>query len=147
MAVLSNCSGNYTFFLARYIRGLLFDEWSRLLYSLPGYLTSYSSYVAVVVMGIYIIIPLGIITTMFSGVLGGSVYFRPVGPGIVFRIIGIGAAAAVGLAGVWGIPRLKRKYFWKTLIVWKPPIFLIALRLFLASVGFSYIAYVLSLLL
>jgi putative ATP-binding cassette transporter len=147
VAVLCNCSGGYSIFLARYIRGLLFDEQSMLLYFIPGYLTPISSYAAVVLLGFYIVIPLGIIIAMLSGVLSRSVFFRPVGMSIVFRILGVGAGVAAGLAAGWLLPGLKRKYFWKTLIVWKPPIFLAALRLFLASVGLSYIAYVLSILL
>lgn len=146
VAVLSNCSSNNTFILMRYIRLLLFDDQARGFYFLPGYLYSPFSYAALVLLIIFLAFPLGIIVINISGFLTGSLYLRHVRPETLERMIGAGLGISAFLLAAWRLPGLKWKYFWKTLLVWKPPVFSYALRLFLASVGIGYVAYVIFLL-
>lgn len=145
-AILSNCSSNGTYLLMKFLRVLLFDEQNRGIYYLPGYLFSPFSYVSLFFLVIYVAFLLGIIFITIHGIFSGSLYFRPVRPEVLESIIGIGMGIIFSLLAAWRLPRLKWKYFWKTLLVWKPPAFTYALRLFLASVGITYLAYVLSLL-
>lgn len=147
VAILSNCSGNNTYILLRYIRRLLFNDRDRRYYILPGHLFSPLSYVSLFGLAIYLPFILGLLLINISGVLTGSLHLRPLRPEIVIHIIGIGGGIAVFLLVAWLLPKTRWKYFWKTLEVWKPPVFSFALRLFLVSLGLSYLAYILSLLL
>ncbi len=146
VAILTNSNSRYAYVLGSYIRKFLFDEEIRRIYYMPSYLsTRYSSKIAFM-LSLYLTAAVCILISMILDILGGGRQLHPITAEILIYLIGTGLGIAVLLMAAWLIPKIKRKYFWKTLIVWKPRIFSIALRLFLTSIGISYIIYVLSLI-
>jgi hypothetical protein len=145
VAICTNSNSMYSYVLGSYIRQFLFDEKVRSIYYIPRYLSvRYSSKIAFM-LGLYLTAAVCILISMILDILGGGRQFQPITTGILTRLTGTALGIALLSMTAWLIPKIKRKFFWKTLIVWKPRIFLIALRLFLASIGISYIIYLLSL--
>jgi len=145
VAICTNSNSMYSYVLGSYIRQFLFDEKVRSIYYIPRYLSvRYSSKIAFM-LGLYLTAAVCILISMILDMLGGGRQFQPITTGILTRLTGTALGIALVSMTAWLIPKIKRKFFWKTLIVWKPRIFSIALRLFLASIGISYIIYLLSL--
>ncbi len=146
VAILTNSNSMYSYLLMSYIRKLLFDEKVRRIFYLPNYLSvRYSSKIAFMLC-LYLPAAAGILLSMILDIPGGGRQFQPITAEVLIQLFGTGFGIAVLLMAAWLIPKIKRKFFWKTLKVWKPRIFSIALRLFLASIGISYIIYVLALI-
>jgi len=146
VAILTNSNSRYASVLGSYIRKFLFDEKVRGIYYMPSYLSMrYSSKIAFM-LSLYLTAAVWFLISMILDMFGGGRQFQPITMGILTQLTGTGLGIALLLMTAWLIPKIKRKFFWKTLIVWKPRIFSIALRLFLASIGISYIIYVLSLI-
>ena len=145
IAVLSNSNSMETFAIANFVKWFLFNEREPRGVYLPGFQYTRFSWFMTVVSGIFLAGAAAGVILKVQALLTGMSRFLPVTLETLTRAAGTGLALVAALAVGRYAPKLKWKYFWETLIVWKPRIFLIALRLFLTSVGAGYFLYLLSL--
>jgi CubicO group peptidase (beta-lactamase class C family) len=145
VAVLSNAGSMTTFSIANFVTWFLFNEKERGRMYLPGFQYTGFSWFMAVLCCLFLVGAAGSVILKVQALLSGMSRFLPVTVETLTRAARTGLAIAAVLAVGRYAPRLKWKYYWETLIVWKPRIFLIALRLFLASVGTGFLLYLLNL--
>ncbi len=144
LAVLANASSQYTYFLARYVWNLLFDKWLRGAPAVRTALSTRWSRLWAILLTAYLSVASFSLLSTITGILKGLRRFHPFPREAIPFTGAVGLGVLLVVSAIWLLPKLKRRYFWKTLITWKPHLFLVAMRLFFASLGMSVLVFALK---